>query len=317
MRRLLLALQAVVFVLCSCAQPEPDDTSPGARADVTPQTDTDPSRDAFVRDSEVSMDAMSPGTDASLPSRDAAVLNDAAADIGRPLPDASTEGGYCPEHLYNQTDGVEYPGFNCYFDNFEGRSPSNCDVAYPGASPCFTCMVERCCLQAVCGGFDIYERFEAVDGPSVFGAWSEFAMSIDRRREGRTFPAGRTYNGAIACVAHCIDTRRPEPPGLPGPALLVDCMQDCAEVFIPTCSHRPEWAEAWYEVNGAIRRNVEGLYTCLLTGPEDNATLGQPDDYPYPTYAYDSTQPRGTPYEPRFADTSCAEVCFGIAPPTQ
>jgi len=262
-------------------------------------------------------DAAPPRVDAVVPSRDAEIANDASADVGEPPPDASTEGGYCPEHLYVY-NGDGYHGDNCYFDNFEGKSPSNCDVAYPGASPCFRCMVERCCLQAMCGGNEVYERLEATDGRRVFAAWSEFAMAIDRQiRFHNNALAPYTYNGAIACVAHCLDTRRPEQPGLPGPALLVECMQDCAEVFIPTCSFRPEWAEAWYEINGSIRRNVESLYACLLTGPEDNATLGQPDDYPYPTYAYDSTQPQGTPYEPRFADTSCAEVCFGIAPPRQ
>jgi hypothetical protein len=98
MQRHLHALLTLVLILCACAcaQPEPDDTSLVVRADATPQTDADLKPDAIVRDSEVSMDAQSPRVDASMPFRDAEVVNDASADLGRPIPDASFDGGYSP-----------------------------------------------------------------------------------------------------------------------------------------------------------------------------------------------------------------------------
>ena len=127
----------------------------------------------------MSNDAALPRVDAVVLSRDAEVVNDAAADVGRPLPDASTEGGYCPEHLY-VNDGDDYHGFSCYF-GFEGAETTICDVAYPGASPCFSCMIERCCLPTACAGGEIDERFDAPDGERIFSAWSSFAMVIDRQ----------------------------------------------------------------------------------------------------------------------------------------
>jgi hypothetical protein len=56
------------------------------------------------------------------------------------------------------------------------------------------------------------------------------------------------------------------------------------------------------------------FYACMLSGPEANATLGSPPDYPYPSYAQDHSRPRDKPYEARYAETSCARVCFGVEP---
>ena len=189
-----------------------------------------------------------------------------------------------------------------------GADPSGCNVGYPGADECFACMIERCCL--LMGGLDgvAASRYTARGGDDLFRVWSAYSIARNEEADARHWVGRYANNGLVACARHCvasslaasIDTRT-----------AVDrCLDDCTEVFVPDCQRTAEEAL----VVEAFRSVSMHFYACMLSGPEANTTLGSPPDYPYPTYAQDRSRPRDMPYEARFAETSCARVCFGVEP---
>jgi len=86
---------------------------------------------------------------------------------------------------------------------------------------------------------------------------------------------------------------------------LTACVDACVDLVVPDCDNNPD--PRFHRYRYPYRQVSEEFMACLFTGPEGNATLNHPNDLPYPLYL-------GETYVPRFADTSCAAVCFGAEP---
>jgi hypothetical protein len=189
-----------------------------------------------------------------------------------------------------------------------GADPNGCNVGYPGADECFACMIERCCL--LMGGLDqvAANRYTARGGDHLFREWS--AHSIPRSEEADAWHwVGRySNNGLVACARHCVASALAA--SIDTSTAVDRCLDDCTEVFVPDCQRTAEEIL----VVEVFRSASMQFHACMLSGPEANATLGSPPDDPYPSCAQDHSRPRDMPYEARYAETSCARVCFGVEP---
>ncbi len=186
-------------------------------------------------------------------------------------------------------------------------SKRNCGVDYPGADSCYQCVIERCCRWSQCAaGGALGARFGAAPGEDLWDRWPEYIVppaldpSLDQWRY--SWP----HSIHVACVRDCIEVP-PTDAAITSSASerLTACVEACVDLVVPDCDNDPDPARHryWYP----YRRFAEEFMACLFTGPEGNATLNHPNDLPYPLYL-------GENYVPRFADTSCAAVCFGAAP---
>jgi hypothetical protein len=228
---------------------------------------------------------------------------------------ADIDAGYCPP--FHEGDecwmGIE-PNckpeeMDCLMDAEEGTllSKSNCGVDYPGADPCYQCVIERCCRWSQCASGGAKDaRFGAAPGEDLWARWREYIVppALDPGIDWWRYSWPHSIH--VACVRDCIEGSPPDAPNASSaPARLTACVEACVDLVVPDCDNDPDPARHryWYP----YRRFAEEFMACLFTGPEGNATLNHPNDLPYPRYL-------GENYVPRFADTSCAAVCFGAEP---
>ena len=248
------------------------------------------------------------------------------ADAAQPPVDqgpADTDTGYCPP-VQAAEEGVpgkdwsleSQPVLDCLMDAEEGAvlSKRNCQVDYPGADPCYQCVIERCCRWSQCAsGGAKNARFHASPGEDLWDRWPEYIVppalpGLDGWRY--SWP----HSIHVACVRDCIEGP-PTDAAITSSASerLTACVEACVDLVVPDCDNDPDPARHryWYP----YRRFAEEFMACLFTGPEGNATLNHPNDLPYPQFNHNQTlETYGETYVPRFADTSCAAVCFGAAP---
>ena len=240
------------------------------------------------------------------------------ADAAPPRTDlgpADTDTGYCPqlgeadECWMGNDHRCGREEMDCLMDAEDGAiwSKSNCGVDYPGADSCYQCVIERCCRWSQCAaGGALGARFGAAPGEDLWDRWPEYIVppaldpSLDQWRY--SWP----HSIHVACVRDCIEGP-PTDAAITSSASerLTACVEACVDLVVPDCDNDPDPARHryWYP----YRRFAEEFMACLFTGPEGNATLNHPNDLPYPLYL-------GETYVPRFADTSCAAVCFGAEP---
>ena len=240
------------------------------------------------------------------------------ADAAPPRTDlgpADTDTGYCfpVDPAEGSEPGkdwslVDQPILDCIMDREEGTllSKSNCQVDYPGADPCYQCVIERCCRWSQCASLGARQaRIYAVPGEDLWDRWPEYIVppalpGLDEWRY--SWP----HSIHVACVRDCIEG--PPADGLNAPSAserLTACVDACVDLVVPDCDNNPD--PRFHRYRYPYRQVSEEFMACLFTGPEGNATLNHPNDLPYPLYL-------GETYVPRFADTSCAAVCFGAEP---
>jgi len=237
------------------------------------------------------------------------------ADAAPPRTDlgpADTDTGYCPP-LQVGEDGepgkdwslVDQPILDCIMDREEGTllSKSNCGVDYPGADSCYQCVIERCCRWSQCASAGAKgARFGAAPGEDLWDRWPAYIVppalpGLDEWRY--SWP----HSIHVACVRNCIDGSPADGPNAPSASeRLTACVDACVDLVVPDCDNNPD--PRFHRYRYPYRQVSEEFMACLFTGPEGNATLNHPNDLPYPLYL-------GENYVPRFADTSCAAVCFG------
>jgi hypothetical protein len=296
----------VLFSVSACG-PRDRDSSVVSTADVgsdSPDAPRDstktPGPDVTLVDGAVPPTIADASTDLGAGSADGVVPvhRDSGPGVSPPL-------SYCPDYaLPEDTD----PELTSYFGD-GGTDPFVCDVGYPGADDCFKCMIERCCLQAATAGWVAAKRLQATDGDATFADWDSYSLARDRERESWRDVTRLAYNGYLGCARSCLNEEPPETENL-AHGRAGACIDACTEVFIPDCEDEP----VQVRTNEAFSTLISRFYGCILSGPEANATLGSPPDYPYPSYAQDHSRPRDMPYEARYAETSCARVCFGVEP---
>jgi len=249
------------------------------------------------------------------------------ADAARPPVDqgqADVDVGYCPP--LNSEDecwmgsnprcGREEE-LNCLMDAEDGAiwSKSNCGVDYPGADPCYQCVIERCCRWSQCASAGAKgARFGAAPGEDLWARWREYIVppALDPGIDWWRYSWPHSIH--VACVRDCIEGSPPDAPNASSaPARLTACVEACVDLVVPDCDNDPDPARHryWYP----YRRFAEEFMACLFTGPEGNATLNHPNDRPYPYFHHNLTLGTdGDHYVTLFADTSCAAVCFGAEP---
>jgi len=218
-----------------------------------------------------------------------------------PTTDASAApSSYCPNT--GPIGGGETPPTDVVegcqqFDNeWSGLDVRYCNPAYGTSDDCYACMVERCCLQFICGGDSAWRRFKAEDGPEISAEWSRY--SLDPSVDPDQFKVA--YSMHVACARACVDDPPPavgaEVPPAERPR---SCVKYCTELITPNC---PDANGLWW-----YREATDSLFECMFAGPEVNETLVQ--GYAYASWVRPGpNEPK--PYVPRFADSSCAEVCF-------
>jgi hypothetical protein len=268
--------------------------------------------------------AVPPPVDATVSvSADTSIAELGVAEIGvgdaapprTDLDPADTDTGYCPP-VQAAEEGVpgkdwsleSQPVLDCLMDAEDGAvlSTRNCQVDYPGADPCYQCVIERCCRWSQCASAGAKNaRFYASPGEDLWDRWPEYIVppalpGLDEWRY--SWP----HSVHVACVRDCIE-------GPPADAAnnanaaerLTACVDACVDLVVPDCDNDPD--PRFHRYAYPYRQVSEEFMACLFTGPEGNATLNHPNDLPYPLYL-------GETYVPRFADTSCAAVCFGAEP---
>jgi len=247
-----------------------------------------------------------------------ALLDGASVDaMHRPsdLGPADTDTGYCPP-VQAAEEGVpgkdwsleSQPVLDCLMDAEDGAvlSKRNCRVDYPGADPCYQCVIERCCRWSQCASAGAKNaRFYASPGEDLLDRWPEYIVppalpGLDEWRY--SWP----HSIHVACVRDCIEGPPADATDAPTASeRLTRCVEACVDLVVPDCDNNPD--PRFHRYAYPYRQVSEEFMACLFTGPEGNATLNHPQDVPYPRYL-------GETYVPRFADTSCAAVCFGAEP---
>jgi len=229
--------------------------------------------------------------------RDADPTADAAAapssDMGS---DAQTrDPEYCPntEPTGQSSDFVE----GCQFDGeWTEVGEQYCNPVYGPSDDCYGCIIERCCLQVLCARLGASKRITAHDGPHVAAEWSEYAL--DSTVDPNQFKPA--YSMHVACARACVDAPPPEVGAeVPMAERTRLCADYCTDLITPSCWNAN--AFYWY------REGSDSLFECMFAGAEANETLV--DGYAYASWVRPGpNEPK--PYVPRFADSSCAEVCF-------
>jgi hypothetical protein len=249
------------------------------------------------------------------------------ADAAQPPIDqgqADTDTGYCfpVDPAEGSEPGkdwslVDQPILDCIMDREEGTllSKSNCQVDYPGADPCYQCVIERCCRWSQCASLGARQaRIYAVPGEDLWDRWPEYIVppaldpGLDQWRS--SWP----HSIHVACVRNCIDGSPADGPNAPSASeRLTACVDACVDLVVPDCDNNPD--PRFHRYRYPYRQVSEEFMACLFTGPEGNATLNHPNDRPYPYFHHNLTLGTdGDHYVTLFADTSCAAVCFGAEP---
>jgi len=240
------------------------------------------------------------------------------ADAGSSRADqsqADIDAGYCPQ--LREADEIwmgKHPCCAreeqvCLMDAEDGAvlSKSNCQVDYPGADPCYQCVIERCCRWSQCASAGAKgARFGAASGEDLWDRWPEYIVppALDPGLDQWRYSWPHSIH--VACVRNCIEGPLTDAANSSSASeRLTACVEACVDLVVPDCDNDPDPARHRYYY--PYRRFAEEFMACLFTGPEGNATLNHPNDLPYPRYL-------GENYVPRFADTSCAAVCFGAEP---
>jgi hypothetical protein len=295
-------MRVAMLLLSACAQNE-SEIAPSALDEGAVSADAQSIGDSRIRDAWPMM-AVDVASSSDSTSADALLSEDQG-----PQPDARVSFGYCPE--IRMSDGWDSDGRDSdrigYFGD-GGADPNGCNVGYPGADECFACMIERCCL--LMGGLDqvAASRYTARGGDDLFRGWSAYSIPRSEEADAWHWVGRYANNGLVACARHCVASALAA--SIDTSTAVDRCLDDCTEVFVPDCQRTAEEIL----VVEVFRSASMQFYACMLSGPEANATLGSPPDYPYPSYAQDHSRPRDMPYEARYAETSCARVCFGVEP---
>jgi hypothetical protein len=249
------------------------------------------------------------------------------ADAAQPPIDqgqADTDTGYCfpVDPAEGSEPGkdwslVDQPILDCIMDREEGTllSKSNCQVDYPGADPCYQCVIERCCRWSQCASLGARQaRIYAVPGEDLWDRWPEYIVppALDPGLDQWRYSWPHSIH--VACVRNCIDGSPADGPNAPSASeRLTACVDACVDLVVPDCDNNPD--PRFHRYRYPYRQVSEEFMACLFTGPEGNATLNHPNDRPYPYFHHNLTLGTdGDHYVTLFADTSCAAVCFGAEP---